>query len=57
MAKLMQKYAQEDEDDEDRALPGGFGAALSVINRAEAKSGTGERSRGCGSPFRRSIRA
>jgi hypothetical protein len=35
MAKLMQKYAQEDEDDEDRALPGGFGAALPVINCAE----------------------
>ena len=35
MAELMQKHAQEDEDDEDRALPGGFGAALAVINRAE----------------------
>jgi hypothetical protein len=35
MAKLMQKHAQEDEDDKDRALSGGFGAALSVINRAE----------------------
>jgi hypothetical protein len=35
MAELMQQHAEEEDHDEERALPSGLDAALAVINRAE----------------------
>jgi len=35
VAQLVQKDAQEDEHDKRRALPGGRGAALAIVDRAE----------------------